>query len=60
LGLALRFFGSEHIMFGTDFPFGPEDGSWAVEELRAVREIDISDEDRERILHGNLEHLLGL
>jgi predicted TIM-barrel fold metal-dependent hydrolase len=60
LGLALRFFGSDHIMFGTDFPFGPEDGSWAVEELRAVRAVDISEEDRERILHGNLEHLLGL
>ena len=60
LGLALRFFGSEHIMFGTDFPFGPEDGSWAVEELRTVREMDLSDEYRERILHGNLERLLGL
>jgi aminocarboxymuconate-semialdehyde decarboxylase len=60
LGLALGFFGSGHIMFGTDFPFGPEDGSWAVEELRAVRAMDIPDADRERILHGNLEQLLGL
>ena len=60
LGLALRFFGSEHIMFGTDFPFGPEDGSWAVEELRTIRGMDLPDEDRERILHGNLERLLGL
>jgi predicted TIM-barrel fold metal-dependent hydrolase len=60
LGLALRFFGSDHIMFGTDFPFGPEDGSWAVDELRAVRAMEISEADRERILHANLERLLGL
>lgn len=60
LRLALGFFGADHIMFGTDFPFGPEDGSWAVDELRAVLAVEISDDDRERILHGNLERLLGL
>ena len=58
--IALHFFGADRILFGTDFPFGPEDGSWAVEELRAIREMDLPDEYRERILHGNLERLLGL
>ena len=60
LALAIRFFGSEHILFGTDFPFGPPDGSWAVNELRAVRAVEISEPDREKILHGNAERLLGL
>jgi predicted TIM-barrel fold metal-dependent hydrolase len=60
LELALKFFGPDHILFGTDFPFGPDDGSWAISELRAVREIDISDQDRQKILHGNASSRLGL
>jgi predicted TIM-barrel fold metal-dependent hydrolase len=60
LSMATRFFGVEHILFGTDFPFGPEDGSWAVDELRAVRESPLSTGDRELILHGNAERFLGL
>ena len=60
LSMATRFFGVEHILFGTDFPFGPEDGSWAVDELRAVREAPLSSDDRELILHGNAERFLGL
>jgi aminocarboxymuconate-semialdehyde decarboxylase len=60
LAMARAFFGADHILFGTDFPFGPEDGSWALDELRAVREADLTHEDRENILHGNAERLLGL
>jgi len=60
LAMARAFFGADHILFGTDFPFGPEDGSWALDELRAVSEADLTHEDREKILHGNAERLLGL
>lgn len=60
LTMATRFFSVEHILLGTDFPFGPEDGSWARDELRAVRESPLSPADRELILHGNAERFLGL
>lgn len=58
---AIRFFGADHILFGTDFPFGPDDGeSWPLDELRAISTVDIAPDEREKILHGNAEKLLGL
>lgn len=60
LKMAIGFFGVDHILFGTDFPFGPPDGSWVRDELRAVSAVDISAPQREQILHGNAEQLLGL
>ncbi len=61
LRCALDFFGPEHICFGTDFPFGPDHGErWPVDELNVIRAIDIPQAERELILHGNAERLLGL
>jgi len=59
--VALDFFGPDHVLFGTDFPFGPDDGeSWPLDELRTIRELPMDESDRELILHGNAEKLLGL
>jgi len=59
LRCALDFFGADHICFGTDVPFGPEHGErWPLDELQVVRAADISESDRELILHGTLERLL--
>jgi predicted TIM-barrel fold metal-dependent hydrolase len=60
LAMAINFFGTERILFGTDFPFGPPSGSWAVDEKRAAETIEISAADREAILHGNAERMLRL
>jgi aminocarboxymuconate-semialdehyde decarboxylase len=60
LSMARNFFGTERVLFGTDFPFGPPSGSWAVDEKRAVETIEISVTDREAIFHGNAERMLGL
>lgn len=61
LRCALDFFGPDQILFGTDFPFGPDRGErWPLDELRAIREMDLAAEDKEKILHGNAERLLGL
>jgi predicted TIM-barrel fold metal-dependent hydrolase len=60
LALAIRFFGADHILFGTDFPFGPPDGSWVRDELRAVSSVEIGPAQREQILHGNAQALLSL
>ena len=59
--LALNFFGADHILFGTDFPFGPDNGErWPLDELRTIRTMPMAEADRELILHGNAEKLLGM
>ncbi|MBQ2823467.1 MAG: amidohydrolase [Oscillospiraceae bacterium] len=51
----IRFFGVDHVLFGTDYPM------WsAVEELEMLGKLPLSEEEREMILHGNIEKLLGL
>jgi predicted TIM-barrel fold metal-dependent hydrolase len=60
LTMAINFFGAERILFGTDFPFGPPSGSWAVDELRTVAAVEVSAADREKLEHGNAERMLGL
>jgi len=58
---ALDFFGPDHILFGTDFPFGPDDGErWPVDELRNIKTMQLPEEDREKIFHRNAEKLLKL
>lgn len=47
--------GSDHILFGTDYPF--EDVATAVDFLAGA---PISEADRAKIAHGNAERLLGL
>lgn len=48
-------FGVDRVLFGTDYPM------WdASEELERFNKIPLSNEEREKILHGNLEKLLAL
>jgi aminocarboxymuconate-semialdehyde decarboxylase len=60
--IALRcgvdFFGADHVLFGTDFPFEGE--RVPAEILRSVRELDVPEEDRAAILGGNAARLLRL
>ncbi|MGH7611627.1 MAG: amidohydrolase family protein [Candidatus Dormibacteria bacterium] len=59
LRCALDFFGPEHILFGTDFPFGPQGGElWPLEELEVIQQAEIPDAARRQILQGNAERLL--
>lgn len=61
LRCALDFFGSEHILFGTDFPFGPQRGElWPAEELETIQQAEIGELDRENILFRNAQRLLHL
>ena len=46
-------YGASKVIFGTDYPM------WnAGDELKSLSEVEMSDEEREMILHGNLERLL--
>jgi aminocarboxymuconate-semialdehyde decarboxylase len=54
--LALELVGPKHILWGSDWP-AKEDTAGAIQ---VVRDLDISEEDKEDILGGNLERILAL
>ena len=59
---AIRFFGVDHTLFGSDTPFDPEKGPGYIRDTIAnLQEMDIlDDDDRERIYSGNVTSLLRL
>jgi aminocarboxymuconate-semialdehyde decarboxylase len=58
---ALAFFGVEHMLFASDSPFDPERGPMYIREtIKCLDSMDLSEEDRHKIYHGNAEALLGL
>ena len=60
LECAESFFGSENVVFGTDYPFSPERGRRTVEvTIDAVEAMDVDDATREAIYAGNLHDLVG-
>ena len=57
----LEFFGVDRMLFASDMPFDPEEGPGYIREtLRAIREMDLSDEESRKILSGNAERIFGL
>jgi len=53
--LALELFGPKHLLWGSDWP-AKKDITGAI---NAVKDLDISEQDKEDILGGNLELLMG-
>lgn len=51
----LKFFGADHVVFSTDSPFAP-----IKETIAALDDLDLSREDREKIVSGNARRLLKL
>ena len=52
---AIRFFGADRVMFGTDFPM------WnPAEELSHVRGLGLTADELDKVLHRNAEIYLGL
>ncbi|MGH9103276.1 MAG: amidohydrolase family protein [Acidimicrobiales bacterium] len=61
LRCGLDFFGPERLLFGTDFPMGPNDGEdWPVQILESLRALDVAESERALMLAGNCQRLLGL
>ncbi|MBT8455152.1 MAG: amidohydrolase [Rhodobacteraceae bacterium] len=57
---AIDFFGIPHTLFASDAPFDPEGGRMYIREtVRIVDSLDISQEDRAAIYHGNIGRLVG-
>jgi predicted TIM-barrel fold metal-dependent hydrolase len=58
---AYAFCGPDHLLFGTDMPFDSQIGYRFVREtIRSIQEMDISDEDKKRILEDNARRLMRL
>ena len=57
LECAVKVLGADHILFGTSYPVRPV---WLLEGADFVRGLDISEEEKELILHGNAERLYHL
>ena len=51
---AIRFFGADRVLFGTDFPMWDPG-----RELRHVMSLGLTENELEKILHRNAEELLG-
>ena len=57
----MSFFGLERMLFATDSPFDPEQGPGYIREtLRAIREMELTDAQRDAILSGNAKRLMGM
>ena len=55
------FFGTERMLFGTDYPFSPENGEvYLRENLAIIENWDLPKGDKEKILGGNAKRLLKL
>ena len=56
---AYKFYGADHILFGSDAPFDSEDGGRLTRELiQFIQAADITGEDKELIFAGNAKRLL--
>jgi predicted TIM-barrel fold metal-dependent hydrolase len=61
LELALDFFGPERVLFGSDAPFGANDGQrFSTEVLRSIDAMKISPETRKAIMSGNTSRILKI
>ncbi|MEA2331928.1 MAG: hypothetical protein QOH58_2066 [Thermoleophilaceae bacterium] len=58
LRCAYDFFGVEHMLFASDMPFDPIQGTFIRDTIADIEALDISPADRERIYQGNARELL--
>ena len=59
---AFDYFGPDHIMFGTDAPFGGPlmGGNGCTNEtILAIENMDVTDKEKEKILYGNARNLFN-
>ena len=61
LRCALDFFAADHLVFGTNYPYGPDEGCQFVRNsLAAVEGLGVGAAETEAILGGNAAKVLGL
>ena len=56
-----KFFGAEHLVFATDYPFGPEKGElWLAGTLEQVEAAHLPKNEKDQILGGTLQGILEI
>jgi uncharacterized protein len=61
LTCALSFFGPTNLVFGTDYPYGENNGLLKVEQtIGSVESMNLSSGDQAKIFHENTERILRL
>jgi aminocarboxymuconate-semialdehyde decarboxylase len=61
LECGLDFFGRDHVIFGTDYPYGAEGGErWTRTTIKSIEALSIPEEDKNRILYDNARRLYKL
>ena len=61
LDLAHKFFGPDHLLFGTDMPYDNAHGDRDIREtIRGVEQMNISEVDRRKVYEDNARSLLHL
>jgi aminocarboxymuconate-semialdehyde decarboxylase len=59
--LGLSFFGVDHVLFASDFPFDPEKGTFNIREtIKDIDGLQISEAHRQQIYEGNARSMLRL
>jgi predicted TIM-barrel fold metal-dependent hydrolase len=57
----LEFYGTDHVLFASDAPFGPEGGRAYIRDcIAAIGSLDIADADKEKICSENAKTLFGM
>lgn len=57
IALAADYFGIEHVLFGTDAPFGIAPAGATKEIIAAINEAGLTEEEQELIFNGNFNRL---
>ncbi len=60
LELAVEYFGVDHVLYGTDAPFGVMPAGAVTEIEEAVEELPLSKAEKEKIFSGNFKTLIGV
>ncbi|MCC6472510.1 MAG: amidohydrolase [Burkholderiales bacterium] len=56
----LDYFGVDHVLFASDYPFDPKAGQYIRETIAILDGLPVSEADRALIYHGNAERLMGI
>ena len=61
LECGLRFFGEDHVLFGTDLPYDVENGGVSIREtINGIEKMGLADATKKKIYEGNARRLLHL
>jgi aminocarboxymuconate-semialdehyde decarboxylase len=57
----LKFFGEDHVLFGTDLPYDVENGGVSIREtINGIEKTGLPEATKKKIYEGNARRLLHL